>query len=219
VIATRFDPGTEFDRQVRTLAQLGYPALSGLGDEGFARLVSPLRETAVARGAALDPPTEARVPFVLVITTQLVPAESSMPLTSLPGKKKPGFIDRHFAPGELARFDPIKELEVPDRHAYLVFDVDRGKETLNVAPDGALASITAQGRTPLSIDEGIALITHHPASLRKNNCFSLVGSRCGDRRVPALWISEGAPKLGWCWAGNPHTWLGSASCAGRCGPA
>ena len=33
-------------------------------------------------------------------------------------------------------------------------------------------------------------------------------------RVPALWISERAPKLGWCWDGNPHTWLGLAS-AGR----
>ena len=43
----------------------------------------------------------------------------------------------------------------------------------------------------------------------------LAGSRCGDRRVPALWISEGAPKLGWCWAGNPHTWLGTASAGSR----
>jgi hypothetical protein len=24
-----------------------------------------------------------------------------------------------------------------------------------------------------------------------------------------------APKLGWCWAGNRHTWLGFASAAGR----
>nr|WP_241825441.1 DUF5701 family protein [Micromonospora sp. CB01531] len=22
---------------------------------------------------------------------------------------------------------------------------------------------------------------------------------------------HGAPKLGWCWYGNPHTWLGSAT--------
>jgi hypothetical protein len=22
--------------------------------------------------------------------------------------------------------------------------------------------------------------------------------------------SQGAPKLGWCWYGNPHTWLGPA---------
>jgi len=78
-----------------------------------------------------------------------------------------------------------------------------------------MVSILDQRRTPITVDEGIALITHYPESLEKNNCFSLLGSRCGDRRVPALWISKGAPKLGWCWAGNPHTWLGSASCASR----
>ena len=39
----------------------------------------------------------------------------------------------------------------------------------------------------------------------------LSGSRRGDRRVPAMWISARAPKLGWCWDGNPHDWLGVAS--------
>jgi hypothetical protein len=46
-----------------------------------------------------------------------------------------------------------------------------------------------------------------------------------DARTPALWISNGtgrdgrerrdAPKVGWCWAGNRHTWLGFASAARR----
>ncbi|MEI2690845.1 MAG: DUF5701 family protein [Anaerolineae bacterium] len=47
----------------------------------------------------------------------------------------------------------------------------------------------------------------------------LLASRCGDKRVPAFWLSQNRPKLGWCWAGNPHTWLGSASCAERVGTA
>jgi hypothetical protein len=48
-----------------------------------------------------------------------------------------------------------------------------------------------------------------------------------DSRTPAVWISNGtgrdgkdahgAPKVGWCWAGNRHTWLGFASAAGRVG--
>ena len=42
----------------------------------------------------------------------------------------------------------------------------------------------------------------------------MAGSRRGDQRVPAFWVSEGRPKLGWCWDRNPHTWLGTASCAG-----
>ena len=58
-------------------------------------------------------------------------------------------------------------------------------------------------------------MTHHPEAVDRNDGFSLLASRCGDRRVGALWISKGRPKLGWCWAGNPHTWLGSASCAAR----
>ena len=38
------------------------------------------------------------------------------------------------------------------------------------------------------------------------------------RRVPTFWVSKGAPRLGWCWAGNPHSWLGAASAAGRLAP-
>ena len=78
-------------------------------------------------------------------------------------------------------------------------------------PADAMPVIRSRGRTPLTIDEGIAVVTHAPHLLEKNKCFMLSGSRRNDRRVPALWISERAPKLGWCWDGNPHTWLGVAS--------
>jgi hypothetical protein len=215
----RFDPGAEFDRQFRTLLDMGYPAIAGLTEDAFTRLVAPLRRAAVTRGASMLPPTEGRVPFVLVITKELVPADRSMPLTALAGKARPGVVDRNYASAEdVGRFEAVKELEIPEGTAYLLLDVDRGEETLNLPPEEAMPIITGQDRTPLTIDEGISLITHYPAALAKNKCFSLAGSRCGDRRVPALWISQGAPKLGWCWAGNPHTWLGTASCAGRAGP-
>ena len=46
-----------------------------------------------------------------------------------------------------------------------------------------------------------------------------------DARTPAVWISNGtgrdgnerrgAPKVGWCWWRNRHTWLGFASTAAR----
>ena len=94
-------------------------------------------------------------------------------------------------------------------------DVDRGEEFLGVRPEEALPVVLARGRTPLTIEEGIALVTHAPQVLEKNRCFMLSGSRRGDRRVPAMWISERAPKLGWCWDGNPHDWLGVASAGGR----
>ncbi|MFG1649271.1 DUF5701 family protein [Micromonospora sp. NPDC049275] len=208
---TPFDAGTEFDRQLDHLVRLGYPALAGMPESTFRDLVAPLRAHAVDRAAGLSAPTDARVPFLLVITRDLIGVEPRLTLTTLAGKNKPGFLDRHYAEDDLPRFDPIKELEVPAGPAYLLFDVDRGEEFRNLAPATAMEGMTAQDRLPLTIDEGLALITLHPAALASNRCFSLVGSRCGDKRVPALWISQGAPKLGWCWYGNPHTWLGSAS--------
>ena len=120
-----------------------------------------------------------------------------------------------FELGELDRFVPIEGIEIPAGPSYIVEGVDVGHDLRNVAPDDALALILERGRSPLTVEEGIALVARHPEILRKNHCFSLPGSRCGDKRVPAIWISDGAAKVGWCWAGNPHTWLGYASCAQR----
>ncbi|MEU0547253.1 DUF5701 family protein [Micromonospora sp. NPDC005979] len=208
---TPFDAETEFDSQIDRLVELGYPTLAGMTESAFRDLVAPLRSRAVDGAAGLPRPTDARVPFLLVVTRDLIGVEPRLALTTLAGKHKPGFLDRHYAEDDLPRFDPIKELEVPPGPAYLLFDVDRGEEFRNLAPAAAMEGMTAQDRLPLTIDEGLAFITLYPEALASNRCFSLVGSRCGDKRVPALWISQGAPKLGWCWYGNPHTWLGSAS--------
>ena len=85
-------------------------------------------------------------------------------------------------------------------------------------PNDALPIITGAGRTPLTTDEGVALVTHLPETLKVRNCFQSLGSRTDNKRVPSFWISKGAPRLGWCWAGNPHTWLGAGSAAARHGP-
>ena len=155
-------------------------------------------------------------PLVLVITRELVDPELTVPLLRLaPKGTKPGIVDRNHGEQGLAPYRPIPEVELPDPAAYLLLDVDRGEEFLDVRPEEALPVILGRGRTPLTIEEGIAVVTHAPSVLEKNCCFMLSGSRRGDRRVPAMWISERAPKLGWCWDGNPHTWLGVASTGGR----
>ncbi|WP_217171447.1 DUF5701 family protein [Streptomyces sp. AC512_CC834] len=219
-----FDAAAEFDRQVRTLVALGYPALSGSTPRRFAEAVAPLRAEAVARtggtpGSA-EPPYEpavtGRVPFVLVVGRELAPVEATMPLTTLHGGRLPGFVDRTFEPGSLERFVATEAAEPPGRYGiHLLFDVERGEEFCGAVPGDAMAALGQRGRTLLTIEEGIALMTHVPEILVKNKCFSLGGSRCGDRRVPAIWISKRAPKLGWCWEGNPHTWLGMASAGAR----
>jgi Family of unknown function (DUF5701) len=148
------------------------------------------------------------------VTARLAPWDRAIGLVSAGGKT--GFTDMPAA--DLERFAPIAGLEVPGGSAYLITGVDTGRATLNVTPDDALGTIMSAGRSPLTIDEGMALITTIPDVLSSRNAFSMLGSRAGDRRVPAMWTSRGRPRLGWCWAGNPHSWLGSASCEARLGP-
>jgi hypothetical protein len=78
-------------------------------------------------------------------------------------------------PDDFARFRPIEAIDVPSG-PYLVIDVDLGRETLNVTPDDALERILAEGRSPLTIEEGLALLDQHPEVLRTQNAFSLLGS-------------------------------------------
>jgi hypothetical protein len=220
-----FDPSTELDRQVERLIQLGYGRLTGLGDQGLRDAVEPLRATVVARTSEWPAPQPDAVPFVVVLAPRLTPATSTMPLITRGSRSpKPGFVSPDTQ--DVDRFVPIEGVDVPEGDAYLLLDVHRGDELLSRTPDDALPQITGRGRTPLTVHEGVALVTMFPQALEKNRCFMLLASRCGDRRVPALWISggsqrdggsarRGAAKLGWCWAGNAHTWLGHASAAGR----
>ena len=211
--ATGGAASAEFDRQLATLVERGYPAAAGLGEREFQAQLEPLR----AAAATLDPAGDAErgeFGFVIVVPGRLVPGAEAIALVRRRGEA--GFLSM-LTPGELATFAPIAPVAVPQAGAYLMSGVQSGRSSRNVTPDDALAQILAAGRSPLTIDEGIALITQFPEAVATNGGISLAGSRCGDRRVTALWISRGAPKLGWCWAGNPHTWLGIGSCARRIG--
>lgn len=128
-------------------------------------------------------------------------------------------------------FSPIPEAPIPRAGVYLLTGVDRGDEMANWSPNEALPAIVAAGRTPLTLSEGIHWLLQQPAALERNQCFMTIGSRLRkpknelDARTPAIWISNGtgrdgatnrdAPKVGWCWAGNRHTWLGFASASQR----
>ena len=207
-VAYDVDRTLEFDRQVATLVDKGYPDLTGLAEADFVTLLSPLR---AAVADLPSPGGDDRIPFVLVVTG--LPREQAFARVDLRGKT--GFTTME--PDDLARFVPITDAGVPTAQAYVLADIDTGPDTLDVPPDDAMPKILAAGRLPLTLDEGIAVVTHNPDLLGNGNRFSMLGSRCGDRRVTAIWVSQRRPRLGWCWAGAPHTWLGSASCGSKVG--
>lgn len=142
---------------------------------------------------------------------------------------KPGFVVPDMT--DIAEFVPIAEVQVPDEPVYLVTDPQRGDEMANWSPDEALPAILGAGRSPMTVHEGLSWLLQQPEILERNHCFMTIGSRkpkgaALDKRTPAIWISngverdggaavKGAAKVGWCWAGNRHTWLGFGSVAGR----
>jgi hypothetical protein len=193
----------EFDRQVDALAQTGMPARLDLRDSCFRALLEPLRDLLPA-----PEPDRGTVPFVVVLPD--LPVREV--LGQVPGVGGTGFTTMD--DDDLACFRPLPELAVPSV-PYLLLDVDTGPDTFNQPPAEVAPALAARDRTPLTIAEGLALLVADHGVLRSRNCFSLLGSRCGDKRVPALWVSDRRPRLGWCYQGAPHTWLGTASCGGR----
>jgi hypothetical protein len=211
----------ELDRQRELLLKRGVPDLLGLPEDVLTDPVEALRP---ALRAALPEDagtarSHARAAFVLVLSggvaADAAASEQQVPLLRLAGGSTPGVVDRNHGEEGLVPYRPIEEVGAPPAAVYALLDVERGEEFCGTPPRDALPVIRARGRTPLTIHEGIALVMTHPQVLERNACFMLSGSRRGDRRVPALWISGRAPKLGWCWEGNPHTWLGVASTGAR----
>lgn len=205
----------EFDRQVATLFDKRYAELAQLSEDAFKNELESLRKklpTSIDVEINLE---KGKLPFVIVIKSSLVSSDQAMELVEKDGRQGITKLFPH-APTD---FHTIAEVEIPPSNMYLLIDIDRGKENINLPPNKAMEMIKESGRSPLSIDEGIAIVTQHPEYLIKNNCFSLLASRHGgDQRVPAIWINgQKQPNLGWCWNGNPHTWLGSASCKTRIG--
>jgi len=209
------DINQEFDRQVATLIDKGYSQFAQLSEDDFKSELESLREKLPeSNGAEIDL-EKGTLPFVLVVKSSLVSSDQAMGIVEKDGKQG---ITKLF-PHEPTDFNTIAEVEIPASSMYLLIDIDRGKENINLPPNKAMDLIKESGRSPLTIDEGIAIVTHYPEYLIQNNCFSLLASRhTGDQRVPAIWINgQKQPNLGWCWDGNPHTWLGSASCKIRIG--
>jgi len=198
--------------QAERLIALDIHTLAGLPAEA-------LREVAARAGAD-------RTDALLALDPALAPPSALAPL--MRRGEKPGFVVEDMT--DVDAFAPTGVV-LPGAPLYLVHAPDRGDEFENASPAEALEALTAAGRSPLLLTEGLLWVLQVPEVLERNHCFMTIGSRLTkptgklDSRTPALWISNGtgrdgkerkdAPKLGWCWWNNRHTWLGIASAGGR----
>lgn len=204
---------TEFERQVQNLVDKNYPEFAGITEQELRALAQPLQ----AKLEDLQNDRKNGIPFLLVVSSSLVSSEHAM--SKVFANKQQGSVVT--TPVKPTDFQEIKGIETPNAQIYLLTNFNTGKEFLNISPEDCLKTILARGRTPLTLDEGVALVTHFPEVLtdkEKYNCIQMPGSRIpGDQRVPSIWMSYKKPRLGWCWDRNIHTWLGSASASDRIG--
>ncbi len=204
----------EFERQVATLSKREYAKAAKMKPDEFARLFGPLKEhiREIAQRAKETKEKEGHIPFIIVIKNDVIGGEKAMPLIELEGKK--GYTDMSA--------DAIKgckpyEVKLPEGKAYLAIDIETGKTTLGKTPDEAIKQIKKDNRSALTVEEAVALITHHPEILKDHYVWAS-GSRHGADKVAYLWLYEGEPRLHWLSSDYSDAEWGSASCGSRVGP-
>ena len=197
----------EFDRQLQTYLDAGYPALAGIDEDAFVALVEPLRDKA-ARATASSPD---RIPFALVVTSRLVTADRALP--TVHWKATTGWTE--YTADDLAGYRPIEGVDVPDHAAYLVTDVDTGQATLDVRAKDAVPIIEAEGRTPADRRRGRE--PARPVAGDPEGAQRLLPPRRPRREQAGRGAvgQQGAPATGLVLGGQPAHLAGSASCGGR----
>ena len=160
-------------QQVARLVGVGVPARAGMGEDEFRALAGGLHGGGI-----------------VCVHPSLVPASVLAGLLERAGR--PGFVVEDMT--DLADFEPLDGLQVPERSLYLLHGVERGDDLRGWTPNDALPAITARGRTPLTISEGISWLLQEPDRLEQNRCFMCIGSRKRgprglDARTPAITLS------------------------------
>lgn len=195
----------EAQKQLDRLVALGYPDVADMSAAAFRSLATPII-TALAQ-SDLDER------ILLIPTRELVTPESLIARTSI--NRMAGFTT--MPPRDIASFMPQDGFEPPEGPFYIVVDPHTGTKYTNREPDIARKLVETDGRLPLTLEEGLAIATQHPDWLVHKNGFNLLGSRSPDGRVPSIWMSQNAPRLGSVWPSSRHTWLGNAYCLERRG--
>ena len=194
----------EAQKQLDRIVALGYPDVADMSPPRFRALARPLIR-------ALEDSD---------LGTQI--------LWCLRASWFPGIVDRayvdqpygwfhHDAAARYRQFSSAGWFRTSGRSVLLGGRAAYGNVLHQSRADVARKLIDSDERLPLTLEEGLAIATQHPEWLLEKNGFNLLGSRSADGRVPSIWMSQNAPRLGAVWPNSRHTWLGNAFCVSRRG--
>jgi len=158
-----------FKQQVNKVIDWNFPTLAVLSQDDFmARYLEPLWQRLKKLPLATKA-RESRIPFLLVVPHSVVPLSYQLQCVrqQLNQKRLEYIIKPEW-------FENASGVSTPDK-AYLVTDVDTGEARTNITPAKCVEKFGHEGRSALTIDEGLALITHYPEVL-ESHWLDLPGS-------------------------------------------
>jgi hypothetical protein len=158
-----------FTKQVTTIRERKFHIPTGLSESDFIhRHLMPLKQLLLKHDR--DTKGEAsHIPLIVVIPHAIVPL--SYQLDSIRESINDIQLEHIIKP---EWFENAKGVSTPDK-PYLILDVETGYAMKNTTPKKCVKIFTDTGRFPLTVDEGIALISHFPEVL-ESHWLDLPGS-------------------------------------------
>jgi hypothetical protein len=151
-----------FAKQVRTIIEKKFHIPTGSSENDFVnRHIMPLKQLLVKN----DKDTkieESHIPFLIVVPNAIVPLSYQLE------RIRESINDIHLQ--HLIKpewFENAPGLSTPDK-PYLLLDVETGYAMKNTTPKKSVKIFKNEGRLPLTLDEGIALISHFPEVLESH---------------------------------------------------
>ena len=197
-----------FDAQVGKLLALRVPhgICIRLTYGHFLAKVQPLRK--LVKNIDCSKRTKERIPFLIVLPNSFFPIPRQLARLKIDDVEcGVDFRSKYLT--------PLLDGAIP-KFPYLIFDVDMGISIQGKPINECNEIVQRNGRSCLTLEEGIALLTHFPSILRNGNKLVCAGHALGERCVTGFMHS---PKTGLVLTGfsktNACQALSFTSCAGR----
>jgi hypothetical protein len=151
-----------FAKQVKTILERKFHAPTGLSESDFInRRIMPL-ERLLAKNVKDTEIEESHIPILIVIPNAVVPL--SYQLERIRESINDLELEHIIKP---EWFENAKGVTTPDK-PYLLVDVENGHAMKNTTPKRCVDTFNDEGRFALTVDEGIALISHFPEVLESH---------------------------------------------------
>ena len=151
-----------FSQQIKAIIEKEFHVPTGLSESDFInRHIMPLKQLLVEndKDTKVD---ESRIPILVVVPHIIVPL--SYQLERIRESINDIQLEHLIKP---EWFENAKGLSTPDK-PYLLLDVESGYAMKNTTPKKCAQTFNEAGRFALTVDEGIALISHFPEILESH---------------------------------------------------